>query len=230
MVIQRFRIEVATRGRILENLSLAISSVTSPQLHKASISQIQDRTHTPPRTLLICFPHRAGRAGPHKGWRAQLANFPAGGAGCPVYLAKTLTAQRSNWFRGGIIELVTLDWWKRSRIFQHSALSERIQTKSILQIPHSSSCNIPYLMVIFIGPKSNHNLALSVTQYSFCSTCWICQSCYMDFSKLLHGFVKIDTWFHFGNVASHFFKVDTWICQSCSIYFLPFAKQNQAEV
>ena len=47
MVIQRFRIEVATRGHILENLSLAISSVTSPQLHKASISQIWDRTHTP---------------------------------------------------------------------------------------------------------------------------------------------------------------------------------------
>ena len=27
----------------------------------------------------------------------------------------------------------------------------------------------------------------------FCSNCWICQSCYMDFSKLLDGFVKIDT-------------------------------------
>ena len=23
--------------------------------------------------------------------------------------------------------------------------------------------------------------------------CWICQRCYMDFSKLLHGFLKIDT-------------------------------------
>ena len=23
---------------------------------------------------------------------------------------------------------------------------------------------------------------------------WICQNCYMDFFKLLHGFVKIDTW------------------------------------
>ena len=23
---------------------------------------------------------------------------------------------------------------------------------------------------------------------------WICQNCYMDFSKLLNGFVKIDQW------------------------------------
>ena len=36
----------------------------------------------------------------------------------------------------------------------------------------------------------------------------------MDFSTLLHGF----------------FKVATWIFQSCSMFFSPFAKQNQAEV
>ena len=36
----------------------------------------------------------------------------------------------------------------------------------------------------------------------------------MDLSKLLHGF---------DNVFS-------WICQSCSMYFSPFAKQNQDEV
>ena len=43
---------------------------------------------------------------------------------------------------------------------------------------------------------------------------WICQNCYMDFFKLLHGLVKIDT----------------WISLSCSMYFSPFAKQNQGEV
>ena len=36
----------------------------------------------------------------------------------------------------------------------------------------------------------------------------------MDLSKLILGFVK----------------VDTWICLSCSMYFSPLAKQNQAEV
>ena len=28
----------------------------------------------------------------------------------------------------------------------------------------------------------------------FCSNCWICQSCYMDLSKLIHGFLQIVTW------------------------------------
>ena len=34
----------------------------------------------------------------------------------------------------------------------------------------------------------------SVTpHFELCWNCWICQSCYMDFSKLLLGFVKVDT-------------------------------------
>ena len=49
----------------------------------------------------------------------------------------------------------------------------------------------------FNGPKANHCLVLSVHQLvsalvEFCST-WLCQGCYMDFSKLLHGFVNVDT-------------------------------------
>ena len=44
----------------------------------------------------------------------------------------------------------------------------------------------------------DHCLALSVTKSvsvlcEFCSNGRICQSCYMDSSKLLHVFVKIDT-------------------------------------
>ena len=55
----------------------------------------------------------------------------------------------------------------------------------------------------FIGPKSDHCLAQSVSpRFEFSSDCWIffevvtwiCQNCYMDFSKLLHGFVRIGTW------------------------------------
>ena len=54
------------------------------------------------------------------------------------------------------------------------------------------------LTALFNGPKSDHCLALSRCQsvtlcFEFCSICWICQSCYIDFFKLLHGFVVVDT-------------------------------------
>ena len=49
---------------------------------------------------------------------------------------------------------------------------------------------------------------------------WHCQNWYIDFSKLIRGFLKN---------ARQFVKVAKRICQSCSTYFLPFAKQNQAE-
>ena len=58
---------------------------------------------------------------------------------------------------------------------------------------------------------------------------------YMDFSKLLHGFVKIDKcmslsfYMDLSKLLHGFVKVVTWICQSCFMYFSPFAKQNQAE-
>ena len=57
----------------------------------------------------------------------------------------------------------------------------------------------------------------------------------MYFPKLLHGFVKIDTWISLScymdlsKLLHGFVKVVTWICLSCSMYFLPFAKKNQAE-
>ena len=44
----------------------------------------------------------------------------------------------------------------------------------------------------------SQNIALSCPWVTKCSswnlTCWISQSFYMDFSKLLHGIVEIDTW------------------------------------
>ena len=63
----------------------------------------------------------------------------------------------------------------------------------------------------------------------------ICQNWCMYFPKLLHGFVKIDTWISLScymdlsKLLHGFVKVVTWICLSCSMYFLPFAKKNQAE-
>ena len=62
----------------------------------------------------------------------------------------------------------------------------------------------------------------------FCSN-WFCQNCSMDFFKLLDGFFKIDILFDIW-IVTGFVKVATGICQSCSMYFLPFAKQNQLEV
>ena len=74
---------------------------------------------------------------------------------------------------------------------------------------------------------------------------WIFLSCYMDLSKLLlplqlqlqllhwlkllHGFVKIGTlislscYMDLSKLLHGFVKVLMWICQSCSMYFLPFA-------
>ena len=51
-------------------------------------------------------------------------------------------------------------------------------------------------LCILIAPKSKYCLALVTLSLrplaEFCSNCWICQSCYMNFAKLLYGFVKID--------------------------------------
>ena len=62
-----------------------------------------------------------------------------------------------------------------------------------------------------MGPKSKYCLALVTLSLrplaEFCSSCWICQSCNMNFAKLLHGFVKIDVWISLGCY--------TWICQCC---------------
>ena len=93
--------------------------------------------------------------------------------------------------------------------------------------------------------KSDHCLVLSVTesvsqsllllnfvQIGFVKVIrWICQNWYMIFSDFLHVFVIIDTsYMDFSKMLHGSVQVAKWICQSCSIYFFPFAKQNQAEV
>ena len=64
----------------------------------------------------------------------------------------------------------------------------------------------------------------------------------MDISKLLNGFVNIDTWIslncymNLSKMIYGIFSVVAWICQSCYmdslklLYFSHFAKQNQVEV
>ena len=54
---------------------------------------------------------------------------------------------------------------------------------------------------------------------------WICQNCYMNMSKLLHGSVKVVTWIcqncymDLLKLLHWSVKVFTWICQSCCIDF-----------
>ena len=62
----------------------------------------------------------------------------------------------------------------------------------------------------------------------------VCQNWYLDFSKLLHEFVKIDTWICHPNwymdlskLLHGYFKVVSWIGHSCSMYFSAIAKHNQ---
>ena len=42
---------------------------------------------------------------------------------------------------------------------------------------------------------------------------------------LLYYLVRVIVWIWYGSI-----KTVTWICQRCYVYFLPFAKQNHAEV
>ena len=71
----------------------------------------------------------------------------------------------------------------------------QIYWQSGIQESESTPIN-PWLVHLFIGPKSDHRLARSLCNsvralVEFSSN-WICQSCYMDFYRLLVGFVKID--------------------------------------
>ena len=77
-----------------------------------------------------------------------------------------------------------------------------------------------FYVLFFIGPESNHWLPCLVSRLvDFCSNCWIGQSCYMGFSKLLHGFVKIDgrnslsCYMDFSKMTHGFLKFSTWTCQ-----------------
>ena len=73
-----------------------------------------------------------------------------------------------------------------------------------------------YFKILFIRPKSHHCLALSLShslthRFEFCLNCCICQTSYLYFSKLLHGFVKIDTRISLSFYRG-FVKVATRIC------------------
>ena len=89
-------------------------------------------------------------------------------------------------------------------------------------------------LCILIAPKSKYCLALVTLSLrplaEFCSNCWICQSCYMNFAKLLYGFVKIDKRNSLGcymdlSMLLHGF-LNFFQCHF--MYFSPFAQQNEA--
>ena len=59
---------------------------------------------------------------------------------------------------------------------------------------------------------------------------WICQNCYIDFSKSLYGFVIFHTWISLSfymdlpKLILEFLSGVAWICQSSPMYFSPFTK------
>ena len=55
--------------------------------------------------------------------------------------------------------------------------------------------------------------------------CWICQSCYKDLLKFLHGCVRVREGLN--GKKKLFFSIEAF---PYSMFFSPFAKQNQAEV
>ena len=87
-------------------------------------------------------------------------------------------------------------FWQRNSRFDYfeqgpggkfKRLYNQKESKSI-GVGGSDACYVK----IFIGPQSGHCLALAVRQLP----CWMLfklffRSCFMDFSKLLHGFVKV---------------------------------------
>ena len=94
-----------------------------------------------------------------------------------------------------------LQLWGNIRFsdWTHSAYvtsREPIVHKELRRASTLATKNLRYFaQPIFIEPKSDHCLALKVSRLlEFCSNCWICQSCYMNFSMLFNVFVKIDTW------------------------------------
>ena len=46
---------------------------------------------------------------------------------------------------------------------------------------------------------------------------------YMDFSKLIYGYVLVVTWIR----QTFFYGFAKWICQTCYMFFSPFAEQIQ---
>ena len=79
--------------------------------------------------------------------------------------------------------------WPPARALFHFSLSQDACAASLM------GCFFVFCFCFpFIRPKSDHFLALSLHPLiEFCSNC-ICQSCCIDFSKVLDAFVKINIW------------------------------------
>ena len=86
--------------------------------------------------------------------------------------------------------------------------------------PKSDHCLIPESLKVLVVKLDLLDLSkllhgfVKIDTWISLSVTWICQGCRMDLSKMLHGFIK----------------VVTCICQSCSLYFLSFGKKKEAEV
>ena len=83
--------------------------------------------------------------------------------------------------------------------------------------------------LIFIRPKSVYCLAVSqFLLFLVVINCWIFFSNMLDFSKFyIDNNIKLVIWI---SLIYFIIKVVSWIGESGSMYFSPFAKQNQVEV
>ena len=102
--------------------------------------------------------------------------------------------------------------------------------------------------IIALSLSQSHRKVLFKLLYFSKFLKWICQNWYMDFSRLLHGFFKIDTWISLichmefrkfdtwislncymdlSNLLYGFLKVVSWICQSCFICSRPRPLANE---
>ena len=52
----------------------------------------------------------------------------------------------------------------------------------------------------------------------------------MDLSKMFYGFLLVVEWIFKIDTLIVFWKVIRWVFKCCSMFFLPFAKQNQDEL
>ena len=103
-----------------------------------------------------------------------------------------------------------LEWILEKNVFTPEYLQTDFKTKRWWELKLNEVPVLPTLKAERLVSVETFRKCLFLSEPSK----WISLSCYMDLSKLLNWFVK----------------VVTLICQSCSLYFLPFAKQNKAEV
>ena len=99
-------------------------------------------------------------------------------------------------------------------------------TQTYIKLKSKTSWNVDLFVVERIIRANEQNL-FSITGVKI--DIWTSLGCYMDLSKFIHGFLSNVIWICqicYMDVLKFFYGV----CQSCFMYFSPYAKQKQVEV